>query len=1182
MADDYIVPLGVDAAGIVKGIDEALGAFDEVEKKAGQAGKTIEEAFGRGSKAADDLDKSMKPTNDSFEELGRTSRKVREDLGKTFDVRKEAAEFSKQVDDVRKRLKEVTDKKKIGLEVDKKAMKDLENALKYIGNNYTEMQNTFDKASKELTKNVSTTQKEIEVLTGNLKDMEAAMKGMAPGKEHAEMLREYKAATQALEEEKAGLEDYERQLQTVNEASKNMSQTINDAKNAFKGFGDTQTPVRRQLLEVRREMQQLELAGQTNTDRFRELSTQAAHLQTNLDLTSKRIRTMADENGMLRATMQGAQGLVGLFSTYNGALALFGVESEEAQKMLLKVNGAMAVLQGTQAVMNVLQKDSALNILILSRLRRQEAADTTTATVATEANTVATRAGTVATRGLGVALKALGIGLVISLVAALVSHWDDMKDAINKVLPAGAKLEGWFDRIKSISLGVGNVILQYIIAPFRALKKVIEGDLKGAVEEMKNRYNVIGNFNEGFRKQEEANEKKHLLNLEKERIEADARDLERRKNRGEDVSQEEIALQKRLLAIQKEGSKEQEEEQRRLEDMEDRQFKVAKDKREAATREATKQSEENRKKRIEAEKKAAEQLAQYTRALEDARISAIEDAGERERAAINKEYERRLNDLRSNVALTLEAQEKQTELEEALIAERDRKISELEKQSLQKQTELRIQAREVLAQLQEESLANDLELLDIDHEQRKQAIEEQYKDEEKLRTDLIEALEASTERERARIRREWGDKERKEQEQRELLLVELSSQYAKQNEETERQKQIAILEIKMEYAQKTLDALLESGEEENSLAVLQAKKTIQGIRKELQEEIEANDGKGFDFLTFIGLGDLDSKQRESVVSAGKQMADNLKQITDFVVSQYDRQIKKKQEVIDQMDGEIRDLERRLEKEKSLQEAGYANNVAILEAELEEKKQLQEEELRQQEELEKKREQMQRAQMAADTAVQLVNMITASSNIFKALSGIPFIGIPLAIATIGTMFGAFVGAKIKAQQAIQQGQQYGEGGWIDGKPHTQGGKKYYSDTGEVRELERGEFVVRERVAKRHGKFLEALNEETLSINDGALRDMLHSLGITFMDESIKTGLDEAKELSTLKHTINVHTVGSAREMKEMNENIRYLARREREKIESWEDEKYIYNKQGSRVTRILKPEFTNNENGTDRE
>lgn len=1181
MADDYIIPLGIDAQGVTKGIDDTLAALDSVEKKAGQTGKSIEDMFGQGAKGADNFENAMKPTGRSMEELGKASRKARQELGEAFDVRREAAEFGKQVESVRKQLDGVTGRKRIGLEVDKKTVKDLQDALKYVKDNYSEMQKTFAGASEELRTNISATQKEIDIITADLKDLESAFEKTAPGSVWAEMKSEIEAANVALQEETAALQDYEAQLAQVDGANKNMQKTLTDATKAVQSFEEVQEPLRRQLLEVRREMQQLEYAGMANTEQFRELSKEAAGLQTQVDLTQKRIKTMADENGLLRATIQGAQGLVGLFSTFNGVLALTGVESDEAQQMLLKVNGAMAVLQGTQAVMNALQKDSAFNILILNRLRKQEVVEITAQTSATTASTAATRASTIATRALGVALKAIGIGLIVSAVALLVENWDKLVAGFKSFLPAGDAVGKTFDRIRSVAVGVGNAVFQYLVMPFRALYSLLTGNLEEFKNTIMEGMNFKKNYTDAFNKSELDNERRHQRELEKTRIEAEFRELERRKNRGEDVASEEMALQARLVAIQKAGSKEYDEEMRRLEDMQDGHYKRAIDAQAKASEEARKQSEEARKKRLEDAQKANEQLLRYATALEDARIAAIQDAGERERAAINTEYARRIDDLRGQQALTAEAVRQQAELEQALIEERDRKLLELQRQAAADQIELRLEARQIMADLQQESLTNDLELLEIDHQQRMSAIEEQYKDEEDLRVMLIAALEQSTQRERNKIQQEWSANNLKEEEERQLLMLDLMGEYAVKNENTERQKQIAILQIKQEFAQRTLDSLLASGEAETSVAVLQARNTIRQIQQELKEEIDANQGQGFDFLTFVGLGELDTKQRTAVTEAGRQMAESLKGITDFVVSQYDRQIEKKQEVIDFLDDEINDIEKRLDKERSLREAGFANDVALLEEELAAKKQAQEEEIRQQEEIQKKREQMQRAQMAADTAMQLVNMITASTNIFKSLSGIPFIGIPLAIATIGLMFGAFVGAKIKAAQAIQQGQSYGEGGWIDGKPHSQGGKKYYSDTGEVRELERDEFVVRKKQARKYGKLLEAINEDKLSafdLNDDSLNQMLKELGITFMDSSIKKGLDESKELSQLRTIVVATPSGGDRELKEMNENIKFLAKSERERTHSWEDEKYIYTKKGSRTTRILK----NPENGNDTE
>ena len=186
----------------------------------------------------------------------------------------------------------------------------------------------------------------------------------------------------------------------------------------------------------------------------------------------------------------------------------------------------------------MLNKESAISALLFRNnlIGQAQAADTAAASMTKN---------TIATRVFGVAFKAIGIGLIVSLIAALAANWDKVTEAINKVLPAGAKLESWFDRVKSVVVGVGNVLLQYFLTPLRVIQAVIEGDFEAVKEALIKSVSFKQNFMNGFNAQELANEKKHLRELEEARIEADARDLVRRKNRGEDVTKEEIALQKR-------------------------------------------------------------------------------------------------------------------------------------------------------------------------------------------------------------------------------------------------------------------------------------------------------------------------------------------------------------------------------------------------------------------------------------------------------------------------------------------------------------------------------------------------------------------------------------------------------------------------------------------------------------
>lgn len=113
--------------------------------------------------------------------------------------------------------------------------------------------------------------------------------------------------------------------------------------------------------------------------------------------------------------------------------------------------------------------------------------------------------------------------------------------------------------------------------------------------------------------------------------------------------------------------------------------------------------------------------------------------------------------------------------------------------------------------------------------------------------------------------------------------------------------------------------------------------------------------------------------------------------------------------------------------------GYANQVATKKKELQQEKKNQ---------LEKQKllEQAQKRQEAINTVTQSSSLITASANIWSAMSGVPIIGPALALAAIATMWTSFATAKVKAKQATAAAnQEYGEGGleFLEGGSHASG-------------------------------------------------------------------------------------------------------------------------------------------------
>ena len=136
-------------------------------------------------------------------------------------------------------------------------------------------------------------------------------------------------------------------------------------------------------------------------------------------------------------------GVAGGFGAVQGAMALFGVESDEVQKTLLKVQSAMAISQGLQAVgesidsfknLGAVIKNTSLFQSAYNFILGKEAIAVTGNIIATKAKTVATEAQTVATVEQGVAtvttttavgaatlaMKALRIALIASGIGVLI------------------------------------------------------------------------------------------------------------------------------------------------------------------------------------------------------------------------------------------------------------------------------------------------------------------------------------------------------------------------------------------------------------------------------------------------------------------------------------------------------------------------------------------------------------------------------------------------------------------------------------------------------------------------------------------------------------------------------------------------------------------------------------------
>lgn len=107
------------------------------------------------------------------------------------------------------------------------------------------------------------------------------------------------------------------------------------------------------MAEVNKELQTMAVLGKRGTKEFKELEQAAAELADTIGDTRDAVKKLASDTRTIDLVAQGVRGIAAGMSVATGAAALFGQENEDLQKSLLKVQGALATMQGAQELANL-------------------------------------------------------------------------------------------------------------------------------------------------------------------------------------------------------------------------------------------------------------------------------------------------------------------------------------------------------------------------------------------------------------------------------------------------------------------------------------------------------------------------------------------------------------------------------------------------------------------------------------------------------------------------------------------------------------------------------------------------------------------------------------------------------------------------------------------------------------
>ena len=174
------------------------------------------------------------------------------------------------------------------------------------------------------------------------------------------------------------------------------------------------------LRDLQKQMLDLETAGQKNTDQFRRMAAEAGSLKDAIGDTSAQVKALASDTRALDTFTSAIQGIAGGFAVAQGAAALFGEESEDVQKAMMKVQAALALVNGATAVANALNKDSAFMVNLNAAAQRAYA--------------LAVGTSTGAMKAFRLALVATGIGAAVVAIGLLIANYDKLTAAVKRFL----------------------------------------------------------------------------------------------------------------------------------------------------------------------------------------------------------------------------------------------------------------------------------------------------------------------------------------------------------------------------------------------------------------------------------------------------------------------------------------------------------------------------------------------------------------------------------------------------------------------------------------------------------------------------------------------------------------------------------------------------------------------------
>ena len=302
-------------------------------------------------------------------------------------------------------------------------------------------------------KTLTTTQKvltsQYNAQVGTNKRLGDSLKEM--GSELTALKNEYRSLS-AAERESAKGQDLLKHIQDLDTAMKEADYTMGDHQRNVGNYPDAVKPVTAQLREMTQELIRLRVEGKANTEEYDELLKKVGEMKDAMADAQSEVKQMASDTSTLNSVLDAAKLATGAFSAALGIFNIIGDKDSKTAQQLAeaqkKLQAAIAVTTGLQAVQNALQKESAL-MMGIHKIQVWAAAK------AQDEYAAATGRATIAQRVFNTVAKAnpyvLLAGVILTVVGAIAAFTAGSKEQEKQTEEVNEKLRTQISLLKQLN-----------------------------------------------------------------------------------------------------------------------------------------------------------------------------------------------------------------------------------------------------------------------------------------------------------------------------------------------------------------------------------------------------------------------------------------------------------------------------------------------------------------------------------------------------------------------------------------------------------------------------------------------------------------------------------------------------------------------------------------------------------